>query len=73
MRYFVMSLLFVASAGLAAADSSVPDNKKPPAAKKGKAGAVCKGDADCDQSGDEELVCRNKKCEIQRPRVMPNT
>ncbi len=72
MRYFVMSLLFAVSAGLAGADSSVPDSKKP-APRKGQAGAPCKVDTDCDQSGDEDLTCHNKKCEIKRPRVMPNT
>jgi hypothetical protein len=52
------------AAGYAAADTSA-DKKEPAKAGKGRAGAACKTDADCDQSG-QPMTCRASKCQIDR-------
>jgi hypothetical protein len=57
------SALLLGLAGTVSADTSAGDGKK---GAKGKPGAACKTDADCDQK-DQPQVCRQSKCQVDMP------
>ena len=50
----------------AAADSTAPDSGKKVEKAKGKPGAPCKTNADCDQTQNSQ-TCQNAKCQAFQP------